>query len=236
VSPALPVTGPPIDWSRIDTIVIHYTASKDCPEGDDRQAYGAFLRAMQRDYTTNRGYSLGYSVAVATVGESWGIRGDDLKPAATKDHNDHTFAILVTVDGDAEASPAAVVEVRRLVAEAEQRAGRTLKIVGHGELGATACPGAGLRRQIVADVFRPVAPPPPPPPSPSTEQHRMFVIVGNADNRNDPRRWFYDGFRCRHITEQDFNEARILGWLHPSFNTLSAPFWKPSAWITALGG
>jgi hypothetical protein len=64
----------------------------------------------------------------------------------------------------------------------------------------------------------------------------MFVIVGNADNRNDPRRWLYDGFRCRHITEQDFNEARILGWLHPSFNTLAAPFWKPSAWITALGG
>lgn len=63
-----------------------------------------------------------------------------------------------------------------------------------------------------------------------------MVIVGNADDRNDPRRWFYDGMRCRHITEQDFNEARILGWLHPSFNTLAAPFWKPSAWIKALGG
>lgn len=62
----------------------------------------------------------------------------------------------------------------------------------------------------------------------------MFVIVGNNDNRQDPRRWLYDGFRCRHITEQDFNEARVLGWLHPSFNTLGAPFWKPLAWIEAL--
>ena len=64
----------------------------------------------------------------------------------------------------------------------------------------------------------------------------MYVIVGNEDNRSDPSRWFYNGFECRRISEQDYNEALILGWLHPTFNTLSAPFWKPLAWIQSLGG
>lgn len=176
-SPAQPVTGPPIDWARVDTVVVHYTAAKDCPEGADRAAYGAFLRAMQNDYLTTRGYSLGYSVAVATVGESWQIRGADLKPAATKNHNDHTWAILLTVDADAPASPAAVAEVRRLVAEAERLAGRTLAIKGHGELGATACPGAGIRRQIAEGVFRPVPNPPPPPPIPEDDDMTTACIV-----------------------------------------------------------
>jgi hypothetical protein len=163
-SPAQPVTGPPINWSTITTVVIHYTAARDCPEGDYPGVYAAFLRSMQADYLRNRGYSLGYSVAVSTVGESWEIRGDDIKPAATKGHNDTTYAILVTVDGDAPASPAAVAEVRRLIAAAEVLAGRPLAIKGHGELGATACPGAGLRAQIAAGTFRPVTPPPPPTP------------------------------------------------------------------------
>lgn len=234
-SSAQPVTGPAIDWRRIDAAVLHYTASANCPDGDDREAFARFLRAMQDDYVSNRGYSLGYNVAVTNTGESWEIRGVDIKPAATKGHNDHTWAILLAVDGDAPASDAACAEVRRLIAEAERLAGRTLAIKGHGELGATACPGAGIRRQIIDGVFSPRwAPPPPPPPPPTGGPSRMFVIVGNNDNRQDPRRWLYDGFRCRHITEQDFNEARVLGWLHPSFNTLGAPFWKPLAWIEAL--
>jgi hypothetical protein len=160
VSPAQPVTGPPINWRRIDTVVIHYTAAADCPEGDDRSAYARFLRSLQASYLASRGYSLGYSVAVATVGESWAIRWTDIAPAATKGHNGHTFAILVTVDGDRPASSAAVAEVRRLVGMAATLAGRSLRIVGHGELGATACPGAGLRAQIAAGVFTPTSPPP----------------------------------------------------------------------------
>lgn len=161
-SPAKPVTGPPIDWRRIDTVVIHYTAAPNCPEGDDRPAYAAYLRSMQASYLSSRGYSLGYSVAVATVGESWAIRWTDIRPAATKGWNDRTFAILVTVDGDRPASPAAVAEVQALIAMATTLAGRPLAIKGHGELGATACPGTGLRAQITAGVFTPTPPPPTP--------------------------------------------------------------------------
>lgn len=84
------------------------------------------------------------------------------------------------------------------------------------------------------DSLRP--PPPPPvvvPPTPS-EDDVKYVIVGNGDDRADNRRWLYNGFACRLLTEQDFNEALLLGWLHPSFSSLSSPFWKPMAWINAL--
>jgi hypothetical protein len=164
-NPTQPVTGPPIVWPDVTTVVIHYTAAKDCPEGQPLEPYRAFLRAMQNDYTVNRGYS----VAVSTVGQSWEIRGVDIKPAATKGYNDVTYAILITVDGDQPASPSAVAEVRRLVADAERRAGRKLAIVGHGQLGATSCPGVGLRAQIAAGVFTPIQPTPPVPPAPTPE-------------------------------------------------------------------
>lgn len=187
-NPAQPVTGPAIVWPDIDTVVVHYTASKDCPEGAPLEPYRAFMRAMQNDYTVNRGYSLGYSVAVSTVGESWEIRGVDIKPAATKGHNGHTYAILVTVDGDNPASPSAVTEVRRLVADAERRAGRQLTIVGHGQLGATSCPGVGIRAQIAAGVFRPVPPPIPPTPTP-TEDDPMFYVQSPTPGQRPDLIW-----------------------------------------------
>lgn len=167
-NPREPVTGPAIDWSKIDTVVVHYPGMLDSPEGDDVTRYGAWLRNLQRSYLSNRGYSLGYSCAVSTVGESWEIRGTDIRPAATKGHNEHTFAILISVDGDLPASDAAVNEVRRLVARAEQLAGRSLLIRGHGEFGATSCPGAGVRAQIAANAFYPLPVPPDPPEPPMT--------------------------------------------------------------------
>ncbi len=180
-NPAQPVTGPAINWATITTVVIHYTASRDCPEGAPVEPYKQFLRNMQADYLTSpvRGYSLGYSVAVSTVGQSWEIRGVDIKPAATRGYNDVTYAILVTVDGDNAASPAAVTEVRRLVADAERRAGRPLTIKGHGDLLPTSCPGVGIRAQITAGVFRPV----PVPPTPTPEDTDMQAATLWRDSR-----------------------------------------------------
>jgi len=182
-NPAQPVKGPAINWATITAVVIHYTAAKDCPEGAPVEPYKAFLRSMQNDYTVNRGYSLGYSVAVSTVGDSWEIRGVDIKPAATKGYNDSTYAILLTVDGDNAASAAAVTEVRRLVADAERRAGRRLTIVGHGQLGATSCPGVGIRAQIAAGVFRPA--PAPIPPTPTPEDSMYYLESPTPGTRPD---------------------------------------------------
>lgn len=86
----------------------------------------------------------------------------------------------------------------------------------------------------------PPLPPPPPPPAPAPlpkVKARMLVIVGNQDNKQDPRRWVYDGMRVRLLLDEpDFHEIKAFGWLHPAFDTLTVPFWKPIAWIVRIGG
>ena len=83
----------PVQWGRVDQLVIHYTADKHA--NPDTAAY---LRSMQASYVRSRGYSLGYSVAVDQAGTSWEIRGTEFQPAANRGHNDHTWVILCLVD------------------------------------------------------------------------------------------------------------------------------------------
>jgi hypothetical protein len=200
--PRKPVTGPLMVWRNVDTIAIHYTAADNLIDGDPGEHASnlpAYMRSMQSAYLSSRGYSLGYNVSVDWLGGSWEIRGVDIRCAANKGWNERTFAILMLVDGDDMATTHAAAEVRRIVAECERLAGRVLRIAGHGEIGATACPGSGLRAQITIGEFSPrwnPAPPPPPPvlpPVPPLEVTKMLTIVGNDDDRNDPRRWVFDG-------------------------------------------
>lgn len=164
-NPAQPVIGPLIDWSKIDMFVIHYTAATNLPDGDagkpneSQSDVWPYLRRIQNDYTVNRGYSIGYNAAVDVWGAAYELRGSDIKCAANKGENDHTFACLMLVDGDDRASQAAAARVRRLVADAEKIAGRRLEIVGHGQIGATSCPGVGLRKDIVDGRFNPTVEP-----------------------------------------------------------------------------
>jgi hypothetical protein len=152
-----PVYGPPIEWSHIDTAVIHYTADDVVPDGSRPDVVAGYLRAIQKSYTINRGYSIGYLFAVDQHGGVWQLRGWEYKSAANAGHNDHTFPILMLTSGVDRASSAAVHAVQQLIADAQQVTHRTLSIIGHGDLhgAATACPGVGLRVQLKAGVFTP---------------------------------------------------------------------------------
>jgi hypothetical protein len=159
VHPAPPITGPAaVPASRIDTVVIHYPAGQT-PDGDptDRTEVAAYLRAIQTDYETNRGYSIGYSFAIDWLGDVWECRGWDLKPAANAGHNDHTLPLLLIVDQDQPATDEQLQSAREYVAEQERRSGHPIVVTGHGQLpgAATACPGVGLRAQIAAGLFDP---------------------------------------------------------------------------------
>lgn len=81
---------------------------------------------------------------------------------------------------------------------------------------------------------------PPPPveivPPPATEAVRMFIIVGNDDNRADLTRWVWDGAVSMRplANEADYlvlvNRAAVgLVKLHSSFSSLSDPFWMTGA-------
>lgn len=171
---AEPVTGPAIRWADFDTVVAHYTAAPNLIDGDPGEQWGLlpqYLRSIHHDYLHNRpqpdgspGYSIGYCVAVDARGEAWELRGFDIKPAATKGHNDHAWPILLLVDGQDAATPEAVETVRELVTRAQGQAGRPLAIRGHRDFAATQCPGDGVYGQVQDGTFRPrlvVADPPP---------------------------------------------------------------------------
>lgn len=254
--PKMPVNGPAYIAARVDTVVIHYTAADDLIDGDPGEhasGFPAYLRAIQRDYVMSRGYSIGYNVAVDWLGGSWELRGTDYRCAANKGHNEHTFAILVLVDGNDMATEHAAATIRRIIGELERRRGSELVIVGHGQLrnpnAATACPGSGLRAQLALGEFSPrwdpqPEPPPPPPPTPDPpEAVRMFIIVGNADDRTDPRRWVWDGAVSMRLlgSEAEYhdlvNRAAVgLVALHPSFASLNDPFWMTTAERSLYGG
>ena len=188
--PAWPVVGPPANQAAIDTAVIHYTAASKIPADLFR-----FHRDMQYAYAKpkaqgGRGYSLGYRHSVVSGGvrdgEVFQIRGFDIKSAANAGHNEHTEPILVLVDGDDPATPAAVRSVRAIIAESQRRSGRTFTITGHGQLSgaATSCPGVGLRAQIAAGVFAPR--PKPPQPTPIQGAPDVFYPINpfrNSDTR-----------------------------------------------------
>lgn len=145
-----PVVGPNSLPQRIDKVVVHYTAADKIP-ADVPQ----YLRDMQAAYVRSRGYSLGYNCAVDQTGNTYEIRGFDIRCAANRQVNESSFAVLVLVDGDDAASPQAAAAVRLIVAAVQRWCGRGVDVVGHGEVGATACPGDGLRRQVAEGVFDP---------------------------------------------------------------------------------
>ena len=142
----------PVRWSRVQNIVIHYTADKRAMS-DTAQ----YLRNMQKSYVDRRGYSLGYSVAVDQSGVSWEIRGTDYIPAANVGYNDSTWVILALVDWQDECNPQMVETIRGLVAWAREQTGEDTPVIGHRDLASTRCPGTGIYNQIRNGTFEPVS-------------------------------------------------------------------------------
>lgn len=179
--PARPVIGGVrYDRSPKVRIVVHY------PGGHGPKSVAEvpqYLRNAQASYLDDpaRGYSIGYNAAVA-FGLAWELRGRRWQCAANAvvgmpDANPGTFAIIMLVEGAAGASAESVARARRLIADVDEldnRTGRPLPILGHGEMEPTACPGAGIIEQLAAGVFDPdYLPADPHPPLPPVEDDEM---------------------------------------------------------------
>lgn len=163
-----PIIGPAQRPGDIWMPLAHYTASVNLPDGDlgefDYQI-PPYLRAINRDYWNNRtgsgimtcgtfkpGYAVGYLFAVDWLGGAWELRGFDIFPAATANHNTYTFPVLFLTDLDTPASALMMQTARAIWREARRRSGREdfhNRPRGHRELcgGCTACPGNPLIAQ-----------------------------------------------------------------------------------------
>ena len=161
-SPSQPVVGPSMNLGKITLLPAHYTAASKVPS--DTPSY---LRSIQNDYTVNRGYSIGYNFAIDQDGVAWECRGFDIKCAANKDMNEVTIAVLCLVDGANAMNSKMVETFKGIGAEAERRCKKDLLVVGHRDIGSTACPGDGIYGQVQAGILEPGTAPTPIPPTPT---------------------------------------------------------------------
>ena len=163
--PTPAIDGPPIDWGQIDTIVGHYTAALDLPDGDPGEhadQLDDFLRGINKHYLA-KGYSFAYNFIFDWLGGVWEGRGFDIKNAANKGWNTRSVSYLVLVDGQDGTTPEAAAAIRAMRAECNRRRGFALNLRNHSQVGSTRCWGDGLRAQQAAGLFeldQPTKPPP----------------------------------------------------------------------------
>jgi hypothetical protein len=235
VDPRYPVKGPAIEWVKVDTAVIHYTAADDLIDGDPgehAENLPAYIRQIQQSYVTNRGYSIGYLFAVDWLGGVWQLRGWEFQSAANLGHNDHTFPILMLVDGDDRATSHAVASVRELIGTAQLLAERPLAIAGHKDIGSTRCPGVGLYAQVKAGVFTPLPPVPP-------VEDEVKPIVTTWETEPWPILVGFDPV-LNQYTWRGFPGPDVDGliWRGGANDCRSTPWpqaWKTEAWVRRVG-
>ena len=160
--------------------VCHYTAAPSGINGNTAEA----LRAMQNDYLTSRGYSLGYWYLVDRAGVAWQIRGphpaDPVKYNAAANPgrlvngnaNDWTAPILFP-HGIDEPIPQAAIDTAVALWRWLGLHGRP---VPHSALDPTGCCGDAARVQIAMGLLDIVDMPPDPPPfDPGADMIRYTV-------------------------------------------------------------
>ena len=141
-------TSPPVAPAMIDSVVVHYPGHDGV--GDDT---ARDLANSQRYYAENRGYSLGYNAVVDRAGVLWQVRGLEFRNAANKGANNTSVSVQMRVNLDEPGSAEAVTRVRRFVADMERWCGHPLTVLGHRDVGATACPGDAIYNQITTGEF-----------------------------------------------------------------------------------
>ncbi|MFH1809695.1 MAG: N-acetylmuramoyl-L-alanine amidase [Pseudomonadota bacterium] len=158
--PARPVSSTSLmSLGALRYITIHYAGV----DGLNLSSIPQVLRNAQLDYTSNRGYSLGYNSAISPDGAEWEIRGFDYRCAANGEQatNIPSYAIQMLLPNTwSVPSQSQIDGVRQLVAKIRATAAAAgnsdfLEINGHRDLKATACPGDVIYNMIQNGSFEP---------------------------------------------------------------------------------
>ena len=173
-NPAQPVTGPGPQGVR-GTWVIHYPGNDGFTEPLSDDEMIEYCRAMQNDYVTNRGYSLGYSFVVSQSGLAYEARGFDINNAANKgskmkpeipNFNAVSISIQVAVSGQDAASASAVAKVNEIIALEPD-----WDVVVHADVDYTSCCGTGMIEQVRSGIIGQSVQP-----APSTGDDAMITL------------------------------------------------------------
>lgn len=147
---------PPVDPALLEKIVIHYPGGGTYPDSPTVGWIESYSQRMQKDYVDNRGgYSIGYNFGVAKNGLSVQWRGLEYACAANGwwAINRNAVAIQLIINIGEAATDEQIVEVRNIIDQVQQFAGKKLEVVGHRDVNATGCPGDEAYAQVLAGVF-----------------------------------------------------------------------------------
>jgi hypothetical protein len=126
-----------VSWSSRKEFVVHHSA------GPKSQS----VRSIQDFHMDSNGWSdIGYNFLVDEHGKVYEGRGWLVVGAHAPGHN--TSGIGVCYIGNNNPTDKALKAVRGLYQEANRRAGRKLKVLGHREVYPTSCPGSKLQGWI----------------------------------------------------------------------------------------
>lgn len=207
---AQPVTGPILDRAPLVDMVYHYPGSGPNAKYNNPVIV---LRAMQNDYLTNRGYSLGYNWAIDPKGDIWEIRGFDIRSAATGGWNTQSVATMFLVPGIEQASRAQLDAAVELHKECNRRWTKALRTKGHFQCGTTAtpCPGAGIKFQLPVINDMVYADPVPAPVPPFGDDMKTILIY----TPGNPVQVAWDGITAVGISSPEMLDAGQRNGVYP---------------------
>jgi LysM repeat protein len=159
---------------RVEHLTVHYTGTKTVKRTADQ--IPAYIKATER-YHLGRDpkmSAIAYNFVIDQFGRIWEARGW-VRNAADGNQvvNANSVSVCVLVGVEDKVSETVVAALQSLYAIASARAGRKLSVRCHGDVRATACPGADLRALVRSGRIQqgatvpPVAPPAPAPKPPA---------------------------------------------------------------------
>jgi hypothetical protein len=173
--PSFRITGPPAQLGLISALTAHYPGGNPGDLSSDAKC-AAYMRRMQREYVTDRGYSLGYNWMIPPNGTIWEARGILYVNAAngSSSWNARSFAVQFA-NGPGEALTDAQVQAARwLHGHLMALCDRSIAWNAHGQVRSqtwptlappsqwsTQCPGALIWRALASGEleYRPLPPP-----------------------------------------------------------------------------
>lgn len=182
-----------LDPARVTRFFVHHTT------GSQRPPF-AWVRSIQDFHMDGRGWNdIAYSFLVSSDGTVFEGRGWERQGAHTKGHNSTSVAAAYLGDGSKPVPEAALVSIRQLAEEADERFGR-LERLGHKDVSATACPGSILYGWVCDGmlVSAPESASPETSPAASTSTPEKPSGAHSASQRVSPVPDLRDGWR-RHL-------------------------------------
>lgn len=170
---------PPVRTS----IVIHHSVTA---EGKSQAEVEGILRRIDAQHRGKGWGGIGYNLAVDYDGRVYEARGIDILGAHASRMNTKSYGICYIGDGRKRITDKGILGIKKAIVLVQNHSAKKLKVVGHRDVGSTACPGSKIYNPITAKEFNiewPLLQPKPPVKPPvKPKPDRKYVVVRPGDS------------------------------------------------------